>query len=419
MVQVRPDETSAPAGGLDLHEGLSDAAPHELPGLDGRYPDPRRGGCPRWPEGLWLLSTHGERVPGRCKATNQCDYCARLAAVENSEMLALDAMEGDAPQVWAVLTTRTATDDMTRFYDARELVMRALRRQFPRARYACLLEFTTGYGPRSGGLRRPHWNLLLKGIPAAAARRARQIVVRTWCRNVDAAPSGQYVGAIAEVGGLMRYIALHFQKESQAPPAGFRGQRFNCSRDYFTGRTRAEAREDARLALSEKRALWKLGQHTGLTGDALEDAYEAQLAAEGFPEWRLYSDPREEVNDDEPNDELQRRAAVPAAARPPGGQPPEQARSETRRPSAPPAGGPPRLVAGTESQRPEGPPPARAGVAPPPADPPPLASPAATRRADPPSSVTLAAAVPTRGWPIEPARQVEHAGRSARSRLPR
>lgn len=297
MVQVRADGAASPGVVLDLHEGLSHPGPAELRGLDGRYPDPRRDGCPRWPAGLWLLSSLGERVPGRCKGPNQCDYCARLAAVENSEMLALDAMEGDAPQVWAVLTTRTATWDMALFYDARRLVMRAVRRRWPGAEYASLLEFTTGYGPRSGGARRPHWNLLLKGVPVGALDQVRELVVRVWCDHVDAEAPGQHVAAIAEAGGLMRYIALHFQKESQAPPPGFHGQRFNCSRRYFTGKTRAEAREDARLALSEKRALWKLARHTGLTGDALEDAYEAHLAAVGFPEWRLYSEPREEVND--------------------------------------------------------------------------------------------------------------------------
>lgn len=274
-----------PAGGsvLDLHEGLSDVGPS-------RHPDRRRGGCPRWPENTWLLSTTGERVPGRCKATNLCDYCARLAAVENTEMLSLDAMNGNAPEVWAVLTTRTVTLDMTLFYDARELVMRAIRRRWPDAEYACLLEFTTGYGPLSGGKRRPHWNLMLKGVPAAELDQARELIVRVWCDNVDAKPDGQHVGVIREAGGLMRYIALHFQKESQAPPEGFRGQRFNCSRGYFTGMTRAEAREEAKASLWEKRQLHRAAE-LGLEGDEAEDFVDrAYLMADGV-EWRLYFDP--------------------------------------------------------------------------------------------------------------------------------
>src|SRR3954470_17776219 len=144
------EKRNAAAGGreaaaLDLHEGI---------------PDPAAGGCPRWPETMRLRSSLGEVVRGRCRATNQCAYCARLAAVENSELLALDALAGDAPQVWAVLTTRTATLDTARFYLSREKLMKALRRRWPSCEYTALVEFTTGYGPRSGGRRRPHWNLL-------------------------------------------------------------------------------------------------------------------------------------------------------------------------------------------------------------------------------------------------------------------
>ena len=74
-----------------------------------------------------LLSSWGELVKGRCRAANRCDYCARLAAVENAEMLALDALDGQARAVWCLLTTRTATIDTARFYKSREVVMRAIR----------------------------------------------------------------------------------------------------------------------------------------------------------------------------------------------------------------------------------------------------------------------------------------------------
>jgi len=267
---------NAPDGpALDLHEGLS---------------DPRPTRCDRWPENLALLSSDGELVRGRCKATNQCDYCARLAAVENTEMLALDAMEGNAPEVWCVLTTRTATVCMKLFYEARRQVMKALRRRWPSCQYASLLEFTTGYSARSGGQRRPHWNLLLKGIPAAECATAEALIKRVWCGQVDASPAAQYVGVIAEAGGLMRYIALHFQKESQSPPEGFSGQRFNCSRGYFDGVTRAEARAEARDSLFEKRAL-RRALMLGLDGDQAEDHVDREWVQRINTSWRLY-DPR-------------------------------------------------------------------------------------------------------------------------------
>ncbi|MGC2652120.1 MAG: hypothetical protein WA317_00635, partial [Mycobacterium sp.] len=287
-VDVKPDGRAA---ALDLHEGLCTPGPAEVPGCDGRYVDRRRGGCLRWPERLWLLSEHGQLVRGRCKATNLCEYCARLAAVENTEMLALDAMEGDAPECWAVLTTRTATLDMAVFYRGRAKVIKAVRRRWPEAEYASLLEFTTGYGPRSGGRRRPHWNLLVKGVRSVDVDELREVIVRVWCGQVDAGEAGQHVGLVRDCAGLMRYIALHFQKESQAPPEGFRGQRFNCSRGYFTGRTRAEARELARESLWLKRQLHRAGE-LGLEGDDAEDWIDDQLAREGLPEWRLYAEPR-------------------------------------------------------------------------------------------------------------------------------
>lgn len=224
---------------------------------------------------------------GRCKAVNLCGYCAIQAAHENARMLALDAAEGDAPEVVMILGTRTPTDDPAPFHYARQEVIRALRVEFGRGvEYACLAEFTTGYGPRSGGLRRPHWNVMPKGIPSAGVDRAREIAREVWCRHVDAAPERQYVEALRSTGAFMSYVANHFQKESQAPPKGWRGQRFNASRGYFTGRTRAEAREAARKSLRVDREVWKAHQR-GLRGEALQEAVDAALGVADATTWRL------------------------------------------------------------------------------------------------------------------------------------
>lgn len=253
---------------LDLHEGIS---------------DPR---CSRWPENLRLLSDRGEVVRGRCKATNQCDYCAKLAAVENSELLALDALNGSAPQVWAVLTTRRATLDMAEFYRAHEQLMKALGRRWPGMEWARLLEFTTGYGPRSSGRRRPHWNCLLKAVSVDAVDEVRDVVAKVWCPRVDALPSGQWVAPVAEMGGLMRYVALHFQKESQAPPKGFRGHRFTKSRGYLWTDT-PSARLEARDSLFEKRAL-RRAQALGLEGDAAGDHVDREWIDRMDVGWRIF-----------------------------------------------------------------------------------------------------------------------------------
>src|SRR5579875_2123725 len=232
----------ARAGALDLHEEISHPPCSDVPG------------CPRWPEHLRLLSSDGEIVRGRCGSTNQCGYCARLAAVENSELL-----------------------------------VRALRRRWPDCEYAALVEFTTGYGPRSGGLRRPHWNLLLKGIPAEDVEAVREVVVAVWCARENAEPRAQHVGRISDAGGLMRYIALHFLKESQAPPPGWRGHRFLKSRGYLS-RPTSLAREQARDALRLKRELWR-ARGQGLEGSAAERrAQEAVERAKALT-WRIYRMP--------------------------------------------------------------------------------------------------------------------------------
>lgn len=248
-----PETIRREAGSLDLHEGISD------PKGRGAAPGSTRerlSGCPRWPEHQWLLNhSTGELVRGRCRATNLCDYCAKLAAVENAELLALDALEY-APTLWVVLTTRTPTTDAKRFYRSREQVWKSVRHRWPEAEYAFLVEFTTGYGSASGGHRRPHWNLLVKGVPTEALDEFRRVVVERWCAREDAEPWAQYVGTVEDAGGLMRYLALHFQKESQSPPKGWRGHRFRTSSGYLV-RPASALRTEAKRSLRLKRLMWK------------------------------------------------------------------------------------------------------------------------------------------------------------------
>lgn len=396
--------TAIEAPPLGSYEGLSE---------QGRFAD-FRGGCPRWPEGLWLRWRRGEIsgiVPGRCGATNQCGYCAVQAAHETARMLSLDVVDDPSPRLLLVLGTRTVTEDTDPFYYARQEVIRQLRDRFGReVEYASLQEFTTGFGPRSGGQRRPHWNLFVKGIVVELLDQVRELVRCVWCAHVDAEPEYQYVEALRDGAAAAHYVALHFQKEGQAPPQGWRGQRFNASRGYFGALTRAEARQRARASLQLDRELYK-AYRDGLQGDAAQLRADEAIAEAAATTWDLYHAPRrrrEEVTH-EPTDEIQAGAA-------PGSPLADRGLGRVLDP-------PPRLRVGdrqhvdvtSESQRHEGPPPARAGVAPPPAalrlsPPPPTA-------ADLPD-VTLADAVPRPGRRIEPEHQVDHDGQANRSRSP-
>jgi hypothetical protein len=278
---------------LVLHEEISD--PENETFRDRHEEAWREGGCDRWPETMRLVASDGTVRRGRCGSVNLCSYCAKLRAIENAEMLSLDALDHGAPEVWACLTTRSADPAPSTFYRAREQVRKALRRRWPDCQDATLVEFTTGYGSRSGGRRRPHWNALLKGVPVAAVEEAQEVVSRVWCGQVDAEASRQHVGPVADAGGLMRYLALHFQKESQSPPRGWRGHRFVASRGYFPGgapAARERAKESLRLgravhwanAVSE--AQWLDHGHV-LDGDDLEELIAERLLEEAARSWSV------------------------------------------------------------------------------------------------------------------------------------
>jgi hypothetical protein len=242
-----------------------------------------------------LVSSDGQVRRGRCGSVNLCSYCAKLRAIENAEMLSLDALDYGAPEIWACLTTRSADPAPASFYRAREKVRKALRRRWPDCQDATLVEFTTGYGQRAGGRRRPHWNALLKGVAVCDVEEAAAVVARVWTGQVDAEPSRQHVGPVADAGGLMRYLALHFQKESQAPPKGWRGHRFVSSRGYFPNGAPA-ARERAKESLRVGRAVfWAnacaeaawLDEGHVLDGEDLEDLIAERLGAEERRSWAL------------------------------------------------------------------------------------------------------------------------------------
>lgn len=230
-----------------------------------------------------LQASDGTLVRGRCAAPNLCDYCAKLKAVETARLLSLDAERGVAPGYFVVLSTRTSTKDPKPFYRGREKIIKALKRRYGSdVAYACLLEFTTGTGRRSGGLRRPHWNVLLKGIPLTELATVQEIIPRIWCSHVDAEPQGQYVELLESTTGAMIYVAAHFQKENQTPPKGWRGHRFTRSRNYLWLPT-DEALRITRAELALDRELHKTAQaylEQGLTlADAADMGIDVQAAA--------------------------------------------------------------------------------------------------------------------------------------------
>lgn len=166
-------------------------------------------------------------------------------------------MQGVAPTSYLVLTTSSTDPEPRSYYESKAQLQRKLRQEIDGFQAAWLVEFTTGRAGRSGGQRRPHLNGLLKGVRTGEQTVvARQVVEDVWCRREAAKPIAQYVAPVQEMAGLMRYLALHFLKERQAPPHGWRGHRFTTTRGYLWLPT-PEARKVAQESLCDGRELWR------------------------------------------------------------------------------------------------------------------------------------------------------------------
>jgi len=240
-------------------------------------------GCGRFPESMRIVNTvTGELHRGRCRATNLCPYCARLFAIETSEMLLLDALEY-APTLYVVLTAREHLTRADTYGHLRQL-RRALRKVWPTVTWAVLVEFQ-----KRGAL---HLNLMVKGVGVEDVEAFRACTVGVWCSRVDAEPQSQYVGVIADELGVVKYVTLHFMKASQAPAIGWKGHRYSAMRDYLV-RPAAVMREEARASLREKRLLWKaLGRAYEIAGDVptadlVEILFEQMEASVHDVEWKL------------------------------------------------------------------------------------------------------------------------------------
>ena len=201
-----------------------DAVKGNWPGA--RLEDPRSG-CPRWPEGWYLVNERtGLAVQGRCKATNLCPYCRDVYLRETAAVVALEAAVRP-PTVYAVMT-------------ARELLTRAqckhpleMIRRWTRARWPASEWFLTVELQQRGAL---HLNLLGRGVPPADAGLFRLVAAREWCKRVDALPVGQHAGPIWDADGVARYVAKfseYVTKSSQQPGLGWPGHRTSQTRGFF------------------------------------------------------------------------------------------------------------------------------------------------------------------------------------------
>jgi hypothetical protein len=121
----------------------------------------------------------------------------------------------------------------------------------------------------------------------------REAAAALWCSRVDAEDVAQWAGVIADELGVVKYVTLHFMKQSQAPVLGWKGHRYSSTRDYLV-RPASVMRREARRSLVTKRLLWKsLGRAEEIAGgvptaDLVEVVFEQMQAAEpDAASWRL------------------------------------------------------------------------------------------------------------------------------------
>lgn len=251
--------------------------------VKGNGPDPRltdsREGCPRWPEGRFLVSRFtGEAVLGRCGCTNKCSYCRDIFLRETAAVVALGAQR-HPPTVYMVLTARAhlARADCKH---PLEMIRRWALREWPDCQWFMTVEMQKRYAL--------HLNLLIRGVPAADAGRFERLAAREWCKRVDALPVGQHAEAIWDADGVQRYVAKfseYVTKVDQQPRVGWTGHRTSQTRCYFPeGMARMRAQARAHLA---HRVLYAQALDRGLRGLAAVSWATNQRALIALAGWQL------------------------------------------------------------------------------------------------------------------------------------
>jgi len=211
--------------------------------------------CPNRRIGL-RLKNGTQLAPLNCKRRD-CPVCGPRKARELARVLILDAAV-DCPTHGMTLTTQDPDISPADFRKAVAAVFKRLRRRYGRSvEYFGMVEFTSGEGTHSGGYRRIHQHILLKGLPAHVdVLDVERNVRETWQASTGA--TRVEVAELRTPGGALGYLALHHKKPKQAPPPDWHGMVERHSLGYFH-RPIAELRQQARQQLRVEAISWATG----------------------------------------------------------------------------------------------------------------------------------------------------------------
>jgi len=217
----------------------------------------------------------------------ECPVCCRKKARETARVLKLDA-EVDPPKHVLCLTTADPDTQPERFRRSKAAVAKRLRRLGFKFEWYGHIEFTTGLGRRSGGLRRMHEHAPVKGIPVPHREWIESVIRETWQETMPGRPWRVELKELHSFAGLVHYLSLHHGKVGQRPPAHWRGMHHRPSRGYFH-RPVPELRQEA------KAQLWAegLAYSTGLTVEDARILVDGQRA-----EWSAASEARRALRED-------------------------------------------------------------------------------------------------------------------------
>lgn len=189
-------------------------------------------------------------------------------------MIGLDAAISQ-PRLVATTTTRDPVSPRRLRDGQAQFAKRVRQKVEPSAEYCSFLEFTTGTAKRSGGVRRPHFHSLWKGLEPEQAAEVLAVAREVWGRIAGA--TVHEVEEIRTPAGAAMYVASHHQKESQAPPKSWGPvRRVRPSRGYY-GAPAPALREQAVHAVHDKRFRHAL-ERAMVEADVPEDVIAEQLA---------------------------------------------------------------------------------------------------------------------------------------------
>ena len=220
----------------------------------------------------------GRLLPVPCNLV-RCSVCGKRHALAALEMVRRTSQRMGNPEVAVTLTSVDPFRELGKAWSRDvEQTIKALRRRFPGLEYLGFMEWTSGQAATSGGHRRPHMHLLVRGLCAEYSAEAEGLTRRVWsgrtgANQVEVAPLRAAEDGVA-------YLALHHLKPNQAAPEGWTGRRLRPSRGWWGADPAAMRREAVTLVADRSHLARVKAERRAAIAAYVEQGLDDDLAAE-------------------------------------------------------------------------------------------------------------------------------------------